>query len=87
EFSQAAFAMKKDELSGPVKTAFGFHIIKVTDTKPEKQLELKEASPRIRAGLENQRKKEAVDKTLERLKKKYNVEILMKEESPDETKK
>ncbi len=76
EFSQAAFGMKRDEVSQPVKTAFGFHLIKVTDTKPEKQLDLKEATPRIRAKLENARRKEAMDKEMERLKNKYNVKIM-----------
>jgi parvulin-like peptidyl-prolyl isomerase len=34
DFSKAAFDLKKDELSKPLATAFGVHLIKVTDVKP-----------------------------------------------------
>lgn len=33
EFEKAAFTTKKGQLAGPVKTQFGWHIIKVNDTK------------------------------------------------------
>lgn len=33
EFETAAFAAKKGDIVGPVKTQFGWHIIKVTDAR------------------------------------------------------
>ncbi|NMD72037.1 peptidylprolyl isomerase PrsA [Bacillus sp. DNRA2] len=36
EFEEAAYALKKDEISGPVKTDNGWHIIQLTDKKEKK---------------------------------------------------
>ncbi|HEX8026994.1 MAG TPA: SurA N-terminal domain-containing protein [Vicinamibacterales bacterium] len=53
EFEQAAFAMKNGEISNaPVKTAFGFHIIKMVDNKSEQTRPLAE----VRTEIEDQLK-------------------------------
>lgn len=33
EFETAAFGMEKDQVSKPIKTQFGYHIIKVTEKR------------------------------------------------------
>lgn len=43
-FKKAAFSLKKDELSEVVQSQFGYHIIKITETKA---LSLKELEPSI----------------------------------------
>lgn len=50
-FEDPAFAAKKGDIVGPVATEFGYHVIRVTDIKPEKVKSLAEASPEIEANL------------------------------------
>jgi foldase protein PrsA len=38
-FEEAAYALKKDEISAPVKTSFGYHVIQLTDKKEKKSFE------------------------------------------------
>jgi foldase protein PrsA len=38
-FEEAAYALKKDEISAPVKTSFGYHVIQLTDKKEKKSYE------------------------------------------------
>lgn len=55
EFSDAAFSMKVGEVSDPVKSDYGYHIIKVTDHKDAKDYTLEEKKEEIRKTLVNQK--------------------------------
>jgi peptidyl-prolyl cis-trans isomerase C len=51
-FSKAAFAMKKGEITtDPVRTEFGWHIIKVEDRRPLKPLKRAEVEDQLRAAV------------------------------------
>ncbi|MBL0125821.1 MAG: SurA N-terminal domain-containing protein [Betaproteobacteria bacterium] len=55
QFDEAVFKAAKGELMGPVLTDFGYHIILLTDIRPEKGKPLAEATPEIEGELKKQK--------------------------------
>src|SRR6266404_1229535 len=51
EFENAAFALKTNEISGVITTAFGYHIIKLFEKMPAHKLELAKVKDDLRDGL------------------------------------
>ncbi|APV50511.1 hypothetical protein BWI17_12920 [Betaproteobacteria bacterium GR16-43] len=50
-FEEAAYAAKKGDIVGPVASDFGYHVIQLTDIKPERVKSLADATPEIEAEL------------------------------------
>jgi peptidyl-prolyl cis-trans isomerase D len=54
-FEDAAFAMKLNEIRGPVESEFGYHVIRVTGIKAARTVSLEEATPKIEQELKKQK--------------------------------
>ena len=73
EFSDAAFAMKVGEVSKPVKTKFGFHIIKVFGKYPPGDLPKEALVDQIVERLEARKLHQGRRELKEELEEKYKV--------------
>ncbi len=74
EFEQVAFSLKEGEIGGPVKTQFGYHIIKVTARKEGKIMEFDKIKDLLTQKVAAEKQKAAFDSYMEGLKKSYNVQ-------------
>jgi parvulin-like peptidyl-prolyl isomerase len=75
-FDKVAFELKKNAISQPVKTEFGYHIIQpLSDTKSAKVTPLKDVKDSIRQQLAQTKKNEAMTKWVDELKKDYKDKI------------
>jgi serine/threonine protein kinase len=68
EFANVAFAANINDISDPVKTQFGWHIIKVTDRKPAGIVPFNEVQDQITSYLKATRQREAVQNVMKELK-------------------
>ena len=64
-FEDAAFSMKKGEISAVVESEFGYHIIRLTDIKTPKQRSFEEMKPELEAELKKQQAQKKFSETAE----------------------
>jgi len=72
EFEDMVFSLGKDQVSEPVKTIYGYHIIKVLDRR---QISFDESRDKIINMVQNKRLKNKFDTLLKQLKSKYKVVV------------
>jgi peptidyl-prolyl cis-trans isomerase C len=77
EFANAAFAANLNDISEPVKTQFGWHVIKVTDKKAAGTVPFQEVNNQITSYLKSMRQREAVQKVMKDLKDSAKVQTFL----------
>ena len=74
-FEDAIFSLPLNELSDPVETQFGYHIIIVADRQPERTIPLDEVRDRIQTFLTNESHERLTQDLVDSLKMKGKIEI------------
>lgn len=89
EFADVAFdELEVDEISEPVRSQFGYHVIKKTDHREAGDMELADVSDDIEMQLVHQKRQESFHEFLEELKSDIEIEklednIVMNVEAPE----
>ncbi|MBW2475790.1 MAG: peptidylprolyl isomerase [Deltaproteobacteria bacterium] len=74
EFDDAIQKLEPGEISEPVKTMYGFHIIKLDAVEEARQLTLEEATPKIKERLFKAEREKRYSEWMATLKNKYTLE-------------
>ncbi len=83
EFANAAFGMKVGDISKPVKTEFGYHVIKVTDKKAAGTVPLTEVKPQLVSYLKNQKQQVAVQGVITKVRSGAKIQNNLPEPAPE----
>jgi foldase protein PrsA len=70
---KAIFSAKKGELTGPVKTQFGYYVFDVTKITPASQQTLEQAKKTIQQTLASQNQQKALDKFVKSFRKRWKA--------------
>ncbi len=75
EFEEAALNLNPGEISGIVKTQFGYHIVKLIEKKEPENLKYEQVRNKISDYLLGQKRNVAFSQKTEELRKQYKIEV------------
>ena len=81
-FEEVAFTMKKDQISEPVRTRFGYHIIKMMEKREERKKPFEEVKAQIEDSLRNKKFFQERRSVLDELKKEAKIEKFIADPPP-----
>ncbi len=80
EFETAAFSAEPGTVTGPVKTTYGYHVIKVYEKLPAGTRSFEEVKPKLLAEQREQAQRDAFEAMIADLRKQATVRVLYKPE-------
>ena len=74
-FGEAVLALPVGEWSGPVRSGYGLHLVRLRDRTESRLLVLEEVRERVLVDYMGERRRQAYEETYERLRQRYDIRI------------
>lgn len=84
EFADAAFSQKVGTISDPVRTQYGWHVIKVTDKKPAHTMSFDEVKKQLVAYLKTDKQRKATQELIKSLRDSAKIENTLPAPKPED---
>ncbi len=81
EFEKSVFKLKPGEISEPIHSPYGYHIVRVEKKIPPKELTFDEVKARVKEDLMKEKERETFQRLLQELTQKYEPKIYLEKEN------